>query len=724
MYDEQVLGRIAVELKAPSLSVSEAELHRAKDSSTLRVRLVNNGSMPATQLIVYPAIDGTNRILVDRIGHTPDDPSAGSNLEFSVSAEQSKSVSEEPRIALSVITNFAESTRGLSDTQSRRVAGGDVPRVFHSWTLESPVTLTTVTLGIVAIVLLVLLGLLAAALAYGGVIFANPLLKQVSATPNGLLTARLDELPRARTFLRLAFRFHSALTSANVTPARLESAIAFLREDDALQRADRLAERLELVLQGSKHTTAKGTALFDAATSERLLLNLPRLRLAFPRSGVEAEDVLNDLWRNVVSPDRMTVIMPADPQQDSALRKATSTRVDPVAILSRSDLTKVLLSSNPLTAFARALSQQIPLARLSAYHRGGGVSRAGAFFGRERELSNVLNREPANYFLVGGRQVGKSSLLKELKRRIEQRGDMFCAYVALIDEDLRGPLVDALQLDPDASLEDAYEHLIRDTRVQYIFIDESDRFIFREASTGYKNLAQFRRLSEEGRAYFILAGYWDLYRTIVFEYNSPLRNFGEQMRLGTLDAAACRQLATEPMDALNLVYESPDLVARIYHATAGRANLMVTACDQIIKLLSHQERTIFAGLVEKVLHGPELRDQLDGWGNLSRNDLEGMRANRLDRIVVYSTVHSDEFTFADVQRVVADAKLDYNADEIRQSLARLTLAVVIDSEDGARYRYCIPIFLEFMREVNLAEALAMAIAEARSVTVADARFTQ
>ena len=80
------------------------------------------------------------------------------------------------------------------------------------------------------------------------------------------------------------------------------------------------------------------------------------------------------------------------------------------------------------------------------------MSRAGAFFGRERELSNILNREPANYFLVGGRQVGKSSLLKELKRRIDARGDMKCVYLALFDDDLRGPLVDALHLDPDATL--------------------------------------------------------------------------------------------------------------------------------------------------------------------------------------------------------------------------------------------------------------------------------
>jgi hypothetical protein len=57
------------------------------------------------------------------------------------------------------------------------------------------------------------------------------------------------------------------------------------------------------------------------------------------------------------------------------------------------------------------------------------------------------------------------------------------------------------------------------------------------------------------------------------------------------------------------------------------------------------------GLVEKVLHGFEVRGQLEGWGNLNSNDTEGLRANRLDRIVVYSTAQADEFTFADIQRL-------------------------------------------------------------------------
>jgi hypothetical protein len=86
----------------------------------------------------------------------------------------------------------------------------------------------------------------------------------------------------------------------------------------------------------------------------------------------------------------------------------------------------------------------------------------------------------------------------------------------------------------------------------------------------------------------------------------------------------------------------------------------------------------------------------------------------LDRIVVYSTAHVDAFTFADIQRTIADAALDFTADEIRESLARLTLAVVIDSDDGAHYRYCSPLFLEFLRTEDLHQSCAAAMAEAAS----------
>jgi hypothetical protein len=265
--------------------------------------------------------------------------------------------------------------------------------------------------------------------------------------------------------------------------------------------------------------TSGGVSFVDASTSERLLINLLRIRLAFPLPDTDTEDILSDLLQTLPSFDLVLVIIPSDIVQERALRKAilAANRYETVVTPSGAEMTNMLLSAQPLTAFAQTLSLQVAPSRLSAYQRGGGVSRAGAFFGRHRELANILNREPANYFLVGGRQVGKTSLLKEIKRQLDLRGDIG-AYVALINEDIRGPLAEALELPTGATLAKVYQHLIKSgPRRKYILIDEADQFVRHEVQTGYQNLAMFRRLSEEGRAFFIIAGYWDLYRTIVFD---------------------------------------------------------------------------------------------------------------------------------------------------------------------------------------------------------------
>jgi hypothetical protein len=471
----QDLGMITAELRAPSLAVAEAELRRGK---SLRVRVVNDGSLPALGLIT--GLGTSNAVLIDRI-----DPAASSSSEqgailFDISDAQSQSLLDDQKVTLFLQTDFTRTVLpqggGNDPTSVDGADSGMFRRMFHTWTIEAPLTVTVVEVTAAALAALAA-GLLVVIM-YGATVLFNPLLRRVAVAPDGLLAADIEDLPRAKWLLRLAFRLKSALTGANITGVRLDEAIAFVRDPEPEPRAKALAERLELDLQGKMQTTARGTALFDATTSERLLLNLPHIRLAFPPSGMGADDVLADL-RRLAAIDRITVIVPADPQQDIALRAVTSGRTEQAATLSGVEMTRIFLSSRPLMVFAQALSEQVPPARLSAYHRGGGVSRAGAFFGREKEIATVLNREPANYFLVGGRQVGKTSLLKELKRRIDARGEIDCDYLSLKDDDLRGPLVDALRIDPDSALEAAYARLTKAAASRrYLFIDEADQFIF------------------------------------------------------------------------------------------------------------------------------------------------------------------------------------------------------------------------------------------------------
>ena len=79
------------------------------------------------------------------------------------------------------------------------------------------------------------------------------------------------------------------------------------------------------------------------------------------------------------------------------------------------DTTRMLIGPEPLAAFYAMVSSQLRSPRLSIYQTGLAVRHARSFFGRDRELSHILNRAPTNYLIVGGRQIGKSSLMLEIK---------------------------------------------------------------------------------------------------------------------------------------------------------------------------------------------------------------------------------------------------------------------------------------------------------------------
>jgi hypothetical protein len=80
--------------------------------------------------------------------------------------------------------------------------------------------------------------------------------------------------------------------------------------------------------------------------------------------------------------------------------------------------TEWLIGGEALQVLLRLLAAQLRITRISPYQTRGGVTREGAFFGRAQLLARVINREPANYLVVGGRQLGKSSLLKAVQRRM------------------------------------------------------------------------------------------------------------------------------------------------------------------------------------------------------------------------------------------------------------------------------------------------------------------
>jgi hypothetical protein len=116
-----------------------------------------------------------------------------------------------------------------------------------------------------------------------------------------------------------------------------------------------------------------------------------------------------------------------------------------------------------------------------------------------------------------------------------------------------------------------------------MLIDEADAFIRAEAERDYPTLHQFRNLSEEGRCFFIFAGFWNLYHAASGDYQPPIKNFGETLTIGALEEDAWHDPITQPMTALNIRYESDQLIEHIIDETGRRANLIAIICNDVLK---------------------------------------------------------------------------------------------------------------------------------------------
>ena len=284
----------------------------------------------------------------------------------------------------------------------------------------------------------------------------------------------------------------------------------------------------------------------------------------------------------------------------------------------------------------------------------------------------------------------QSKLLSEVKLRTKG----FSLFKSCTAFNIGSRFRSLLILPTKSSLQDIVRHLHQPQKERYLLlIDEADAFVSDDRAHGYATLLHLRAASEEGRAHFILAGFWSLYEQAVLDYQSPLLNFGSVLTVGALEPEACRALAVEPMEKLNISWESEALVQRLIDQTGQRANLMTVACDQLLYELGREERRISTEHLEKVLSGKRLRD------NLVLRDLRtDPDENRMDRILVYAAASGapgGRFTLTDVIKQLERHAFTPSPEDLKRSLARLELAFILGRE-GTEYFFQVPLQLELI----------------------------
>ncbi len=575
-----------------------------------------------------------------------------------------------------------------------RIVGGIWPT--HQWSSRHPLVLgwpwlyLALTLG---------LGLLLAAGLVYQVVFRDPVVLRLVREPEALYAIRVSAAPAIDRRLRRARRLKSLLVDLDISPERWR-----ILSRRALSPAAVLAEVLRADI-GSKAVLEHSITVYPIA--------LPPLPIPIERETVLV-DVRNDPPADLY--DLLDMLIAERNLQGRYLLLLDRTRASDLvyklahaplklAVLDEHEVTAVALAQRPVEKLCQVIARTARLADISPYQTSGGLHRPEQFFGRTDEIARLDGRDARNHLLIGARQMGKSSLLKLLHARDPERILFVTSTGVDLDADLRRqnlPTLDALPAFPPRG------------GVPILLIDEADRLVANDRKRDYELCRRLRTMAEEGRCRFILAGFWELHHAAYLEHQSPLRNLADPISLGPLDERAACELATRPLTTLGLRWESEELVDELLARTGRRPNLIALACDAAIRTLP--------ALGKRELGADELRAVLDMSDKSGKavaqffGDLGSLtgdpRACRVDRMVLCATADRDHFSLREVEQRIVAAGAQVPIEELRESIARLVLAYVIQKRAGT-YVYPVPLAREFLLAETEGEPGEMLALEAR-----------
>ncbi|MFI0466847.1 hypothetical protein ACH347_22430 [Saccharopolyspora sp. 5N102] len=241
------------------------------------------------------------------------------------------------------------------------------------------------------------------------------------------------------------------------------------------------------------------------------------------------------------------------------------------------------------------------------------------FVGRATEMSQVTDPN-GGLFVYGGRQLGKSALLRRVDATFNDGDAKYAIYLDLkakgigeaepasriwraLTVELKRRGVLGARVSDEAPPETVINHVkawLSDnpSRRVLLLADEADAFLTAdsrgEATPGgiahFRNVLGLKELMEstERRFKVVFAGLHQVQRFGHLS-NVPLVHGGPDILIGPLQPLDARKLVVEPMAALGYRFDRPELVWRLLSATNYQASLIQIFCEELVRML-HSRR--------------------------------------------------------------------------------------------------------------------------------------
>ena len=230
------------------------------------------------------------------------------------------------------------------------------------------------------------------------------------------------------------------------------------------------------------------------------------------------------------------------------------------------------------------------------------------FVGRNDELHQLTDRA-GSLFVYGGRQLGKSALLRKIQRDFNAEPDHHAIFIDLNSHGI-GTWADSQRLwpvlynelakigsmgikqNPSVRNHDAVIRPIRQwlddksSRRLLLLLDEADAFLEKESSqapSGFQNIGPLKGLFDDTNGHFkpVFAGLHKVQR-LQNVANTPLAHGGRDVLVGPLAAKPARDLVVKPLEALGYRFATPESVWRLLAFTNLQPGLIQVVCNDLV----------------------------------------------------------------------------------------------------------------------------------------------
>ena len=443
------------------------------------------------------------------------------------------------------------------------------------------------------------------------------------------------------------------------------------------------------------------------------LHHLPLVLYTGPQFCGQDTDALRTFIRQLDAEARRALVIffvergqPTEPFKD-ALKALRVYAYDTVPIF-YDEFEKVIDAKDPRQAFRKLILANTDLSMISPFVLAGPTSES-MFFGRERELQMITeNIGVMNYALIGGRRIGKTSILKRLQRDRLPKNGFYALYHDCSYTPTETELIQAVSrnkewfpTEPVQPFETFAQVLqaLPDDKPLVLLLDEADKLIASERSPGNRTYRIFNTLRAQataGRCRIVFSGEY-AFRSELLNSGSPLYNFVNELRIGRLGLEDVRELIVRPIRDLEIeLVDENTMVRRIWSFTAGHPNVVQRFCHRLItRINTRQIFRLTMKDVEAVMTDPDFLSE-DFLGTYWE------RATTLERLCTLLMARSREnksFTLKALHSALTRRGLKVTLNQVRTAVERLVgLRTILERVSATEYRFAVLSFPQALAE--------------------------